>query len=55
MKDVLKYGFTEMNQEELDMVQGGEGFEFGDWVMDYFDMVGDALHDAFGCYKCGFT
>lgn len=25
-----------------------------DWIVNYFDIVGKALHDAFGCWKCGF-
>lgn len=40
------------NTEELEIVGGGD-VSIGGWVIDYCNMVGNALHDAFGCYKCG--
>lgn len=46
-------GFCELTEVEMQDTVGGDGLGIGDWVTDYFDSMGQALHDAFGCYKCG--
>ena len=44
--------FLELTKDELEIVDGGD-VSIGDWIIDYCNMVGNALHDAFGCFKCG--
>ena len=53
MENLTAGKFSELTNVEKGMVVGGDGLGSGDWVTDYFDMMGEALHDAFGCYKCG--
>lgn len=45
--------FVELNKCEEMEISGGADVSIGDWVIDYCNMIGQALHDAFGCYKCG--
>ena len=45
--------FEELTELEACTISGGEGLGIGDWISDYWDRMGTALHDAFGCYKCG--
>jgi len=52
--EMLKTGeFLELTKVEMEETIGGDGLGLGDWISDYFDRMGEALHDAFGCYKCG--
>jgi len=53
MEKIDVKGFQELENEELNVVQGGEDVGLGDWVTHYFNTMGKALHDAFGCWKCG--
>lgn len=53
MKRMENTVFKELSSTDLYEVCAGGDFSFGDWVIDYFAMVGEALHDWFGCVKCG--
>lgn len=44
--------FEELTELETSIISGGDGLGIGDWISDYWDRMGTALHDAFGCYKC---
>ena len=53
---MTKANLCEISNEEMLTVDGGcVSIEIsGEDILNFVQMLGEAAHDAFGCFKCGF-
>ncbi len=56
MELMTKANLCEISNEEMLTVDGGcVSIEIsGEDILNFVQMLGEAAHDAFGCFKCGF-